>query len=189
MRKGVRLGVDVGSVRVGLATSDPHGLIATPVATLRRDRRSGHDLDQVVAEVVEREALEVLVGLPRSLSGREGPAAGLARDYAEQLVARLQAAGLATPVRMVDERLSSVAAHRSLRESGMSGRRQRTVVDQVAAVVLLQAALDGERSQGAPSADLIERVPSGDGGRPGQNGHIDPDGGAHHHGTSTTRPI
>jgi putative holliday junction resolvase len=159
-RRGVRLGVDVGAVRVGLASSDPHGVLATPVETLRRDVVAGTDLDRVVAEVVSREAIEVAVGLPRSLSGREGPAAQSARAYAEQLVGRLRAAGLPTPVRLVDERLSTVAAHRSLRESGMAGRKQRAVVDQVAAVVLLQAALDGERATGEPSGELVEQVPS-----------------------------
>lgn len=155
MRRGVRLGVDVGSVRVGLAASDPSGLLATPVATLARDVARGTDQERVVDEVAEREALEVLVGLPRSLSGREGPAAAAARAYAEQLAARL-----AVPVRLVDERLSTVAAHRSLRESGVKGRKQRTVVDQVAAVVLLQAALDGERVRGEAPGELVERVPS-----------------------------
>lgn len=159
-RRGVRLGVDVGAVRVGLAASDPHGILATPVETLRRDATAGSDLDRVVREVAEREAITVYVGLPRSLSGAEGRAAGLAREYAGQLAARLQAAGTSVPVRLVDERLSTVAAHRSLRDAGMAGRKQRAVVDQAAAVVFLQAALDAERSSGAAAGEQVDPVPS-----------------------------
>ncbi|GAB3589066.1 Holliday junction resolvase RuvX [Angustibacter peucedani] len=165
-RRGVRLGVDVGAVRVGLAASDPSGFLATPVETLARDVDGRADQDRVVREVVEREVLEVCVGLPRSLSGREGPAATAARAWAEQLVQRLAAAGLDVPVRLVDERLSTVAAHRSLRESGVKGRKQRAVVDQVAAVVLLQAALDAERASGAAPGEQVEQVPSTRGGGP-----------------------
>jgi putative Holliday junction resolvase len=141
-------------VRVGLAASDPHGVLATPVETLARDTSHADvpsDLRRIADEVAERDVLEVLVGLPRSLSGGEGPAAAAARDYATRL------AGLVdVPVRMVDERLSTVAAHRSLREAGMKGRKQRAVVDQVAAVVLLQNALDAERSTGSPPGQPVE---------------------------------
>jgi putative Holliday junction resolvase len=159
-RRGVRLGVDVGAVRVGLAASDPHGILATPVETLRRDVSAGSDLDRIVREVGEREAIGVYVGLPRSLSGAEGRAAGLAREYAGQLAARLRAAGSSVPVRLVDERLSTVAAHRSLRDAGVAGRQQRAVVDQAAAVVLLQAALDAERTAGAAAGEQVDPVPS-----------------------------
>jgi len=174
VRRGVRLGVDVGSVRVGLAASDPGGLLATPVETLRRDARDGSDLARIAAEVVEREALEVLVGLPRSLSGREGPAAEAARAYAGLLAERV-----AVPVRLVDERLSTVAAHRSLRSSGVKGRKQRAVVDQVAAVVLLQAALDTERSTGQAPGEPVPPLPSGrSGGRVDHDGRPTATGGA-----------
>jgi putative Holliday junction resolvase len=159
-RRGVRLGVDVGAVRVGLAASDPHGILATPVETLRRDATSGTDLDRIVHEVAEREAIEVYVGLPRSLSGVEGRAAQLARVYAGQLASRLKAAGSSVSVRLVDERLSTVAAHRSLRDAGMAGRKQRSVVDQAAAVVFLQAALDAERATGAATGEQVDPVPS-----------------------------
>ena len=178
VRRGVRLGVDVGSVRVGLAASDPSGLLATPVETLARDPRGGADLRRIAAEVAERDALEVLVGLPRSLSGREGPAAETARGYATRLAARLP-----VPVRLVDERLSTVAAHRSLRESGVKGRKQREVVDQAAAVVLLQAALDTERSTGKAPGELVRPLRSagsGDqgGGTGGHDGRPTATGGA-----------
>src|SRR5680860_570490 len=142
MRTGVRLGVDVGSVRVGLAASDPGGVLATPVETIERDRESGADLGVIEAVVDERHVLEVVVGLPRSLSGREGPAALGAREYAVALAARISP----TPVRLIDERLTTIDAHRQLRDSGMAGRDQRAVVDQAAAVLILQAALDAERA-------------------------------------------
>ena len=144
MRPGVRVGVDVGSVRVGVATCDPDGLIATPVATVR-------EVLEVAAIVAELGAMEVVVGLPRSLSGEEGPAAEAARKYAAVLAARVAPVG----VRLFDERLTTVDAHRTLRESGVAGRRQRAVVDQAAAVLILQAALDTERGTGHPPGEPV----------------------------------
>jgi putative Holliday junction resolvase len=148
----VRLGVDVGSVRVGLAASDPSGMLATPVRTVPRDP-SGQDadLEEIAGAVAEHEALEVLVGLPRTLAGEEGPAAAQARQYARRLAVRIAPVG----VRLVDERLTTVDAHRSLRESGVGGRRQRAVVDQAAAVLILQAGLDAERTTGRPPGELV----------------------------------
>ncbi|WP_180359680.1 MULTISPECIES: Holliday junction resolvase RuvX [Miniimonas] len=145
MRRGVRVGVDVGSVRVGVARSDPDGLIATPVETVRRT--PGQDGSARVVEIVrEFDAVEVVVGLPRSLDGRERAAAGLARGYA-RTIARAVAP---VPVRLVDERFSTSTAQRAMTASGRRARDQRSVVDQVAAVVILQAALDLERSTGTP---------------------------------------
>ncbi|MHB8274180.1 MAG: Holliday junction resolvase RuvX [Dermatophilaceae bacterium] len=153
MRPGIRLGVDVGSVRVGLAASDPGGVLATPVETIERDLESGADLGVIAAVVLERHVLEVVVGLPRSLSGDEGPAALGARAYAAALAARISP----TPVRLVDERLTTIDAHRQLRDSGMAGRAQRAVVDQAAAVLILQAALEAERSSGLAAGELVGR--------------------------------
>jgi putative holliday junction resolvase len=152
----VRLGVDVGSVRVGLAASDPSGLIASPVETLRRDRTEGSDLRRIVSEIAERDAVEVVVGLPVSLSGREGPAAAAVRDYAADLAGR----AAPVPVRLVDERLSTVSAHQALTASGRSGRRHREVVDQVAAVLILQTALDAERATGRPPGSTVDPGPA-----------------------------
>lgn len=146
----MRVGVDVGSVRVGVATCDPAGLIATPVQTLRRGKG---DLDAVRDLVAEREAVEVVVGLPTTLAGRHGPAAEAAQAYAEQLAGCVD-----VPVRLVDERLSTVGAQRDLRASGVDTRRGRSVVDQAAAVIILQGALDAERSTGAPPGRVVERV-------------------------------
>ncbi len=152
MRPGVRLGVDVGSVRVGVAASDPSGVLAAPVATIARDTSDvGTDRHELATLARERGALEIVVGLPRSLSGKEGEAARLARAYATDLVRLVTP----TPVRLVDERLTTVAAHRKLRESGMAGRSHRAVVDQAAAVLILQSALDAERMAGRAPGELV----------------------------------
>ena len=151
MRPGIRLGIDVGSVRIGIAASDPGGVLATPVATIARDVDSAADQVLIAAAVLEREAIEVVVGLPRSLSGGEGPAAQGVRTYATALAARISP----TPVRLVDERLTTIDAHRMLRDSGMAGPAQRAVVDQAAAVLILQAALDVEKSSGLPPGELV----------------------------------
>ena len=155
VRPGVRLGVDVGTVRVGVAVSDPGGVLATPHATLRRTwpdpAVAKDDVAEIVALGAERDAIEVIVGLPRSLSGDEGPSAEAARQYAAELARRVAPVS----VRLVDERLTSVSAHRALRDSGVAGRRQRAVVDQAAAVLILQAALDEERSSGRPPGEPV----------------------------------
>lgn len=156
MRPGVRLGVDVGTVRVGVAVSDPRGVLASPHATLRRSWPAEDDAEDDIATIaalaVEREAIEIVVGLPRSLSGGEGAAAGAARQYAAELARRVSPVG----VRLVDERLTSVDAHRVLRHSGVDGRRQRAVVDQAAAVLILQAGLDEERGSGRPPGEPVK---------------------------------
>jgi len=172
--RGPRLAVDVGSVRVGLAASDPDGLIATPVATLARDnakRPAGQlssDIAAIVDEARDRCVALVYVGLPRHLSGAEGAASQAARAYA---VALAHAVAPVT-VRLVDERMSTVTAHQALQASGRSGRRQRQVVDQAAAVVILQSALDTERATGRRPGEKVEvdlgaRGPSAHGGTAG----------------------
>ncbi len=138
---GVRIGVDVGTVRVGVAASDPSGVLASPVTTLARDPRGAADLDKLARLVAEREAVEVVVGLPRSLSGKSGPAARSAREYAEALATRVHP----VPVRLSDERLTTVAATRRLAEGGIRGRKGRQVVDRSAAVLILQGWLDAAR--------------------------------------------
>ena len=150
----MRVGVDVGSVRVGVATCDPAGLIATPVETLRRGRG---DLNALSRLVTEREAIEVVVGLPTTLAGRHGAAAEAAQAYAEAV-----AGAVAVPVRLVDERLSTVGAQRDLRASGVDTRRGRSVIDQAAAVIILQAALDAERRSGTAPGRLVGRTPATD---------------------------
>ncbi|WP_338403713.1 Holliday junction resolvase RuvX [Cellulosimicrobium arenosum] len=153
--RGARLAVDVGTVRVGLAASDPDGLVATPVETLARDARAGAavpaDVARLAAEVDERGAQVVYVGLPRHLSGSEGSAAEDARAYAAK-VARVIAP---VPVFLVDERMTTVSAHQALHAAGRGSRRHRSVVDQAAAVIILQSALDGERGAGARAGERV----------------------------------
>ena len=145
------MGVDVGLVRVGVALCDPDGILATPLTTLRRDPdpRKGFDVKLLAGLVQEHDVVAVYVGLPRSLDGGENASTAMARDYAEALVRRLRVKGREVPVRLVDERLSTVDAHRVLLAAGISRRDHMDKVDQVAAATILQSALDRARSTGA----------------------------------------
>lgn len=149
MREGVRLGVDVGSVRIGVARSDPAGMLATPVETVRR--RHGEDLDRIAEIAAQHEAVEIVVGIPTSLSGGEGPSARAARDFAIALAEKVRP----LVVRLVDERFSTVTAERTLQGRGVRGTARRGVIDQEAAVVILQAALDAERSSGNVPGEIV----------------------------------
>ncbi|HYI52247.1 MAG TPA: Holliday junction resolvase RuvX [Microbacterium sp.] len=146
-RRGVRLGVDVGKARVGVARCDPDGMLATPVETVARDEAS---IDRIVALAREYDASELLVGLPLNMRGEDTASTTDAREFAAAL-----AAASARPVRLVDERLSTVSAHAALRDSGRTQRKSRSIVDQVAAVVLLQHALDVEKSTGRPAGSPV----------------------------------
>jgi len=139
MRSGVRIGIDVGTVRIGVARSDFHGMLATPVETVAR---GADDIDRIKALVAELDAFELIVGLPLALSGRQTASTDDALKFADRL-ARV----LSIDVRLVDERLSTVSAQAALRTSGRSTRTSRPVIDQVAAVIILQHALDLERSR------------------------------------------
>jgi putative Holliday junction resolvase len=149
MRSGVRVGIDPGDARIGVAVSDPTGFLATPLETVRRGKG---DLRRIERLVAEAEAVEVVVGLPRSLSGAEGPAAAKVREFAAGLARRIAP----VPVRLCDERLTTVSAESILREQGRSGARRRAVVDQAAAVLILQTALDTERGSGRVPGELVE---------------------------------
>ncbi|WP_432954304.1 Holliday junction resolvase RuvX [Micromonospora haikouensis] len=143
---GVRLGVDVGQVRVGVARSDPHGVLATPLVTLARDLTAAEDavpgdMAELVALIAEHECVEVVVGLPVNLSGQHGPAARNVKAYADRLADVIAP----VPVTLTDERMSTVVASRRLSERGVRGKRQRAVVDQAAAVEILQSWLDAQR--------------------------------------------
>ena len=146
-RRGVRLGIDVGTARVGVARCDADGLLAVPVETVARSEAS---VSRIAELATEYDAFEVLVGLPISLSGGETASTADARAFAAEL-----AAATGRPVRLVDERLSTVSAHAALREAGRSQRSSRRMVDQVAAVVLLQQAVDVEKSTGTPTGALL----------------------------------
>lgn len=141
-RRGVRLGIDVGKARVGVARSDPDGLLATPVETVARDKRS---IARIVVLAGEHDAYEIMVGLPTNLRGEDTASTADARAFASELATASE-----RPVRLVDERLSTVSAHSALRNAGRNQRNSRSIVDQVAAVVLLQHALDVEKSTGRP---------------------------------------
>lgn len=180
--RGARLGVDVGMARIGLAASDPDGLVATPVETVPRvlapggkggsgkgsggksgksARGTTADVARIVAEVEERFAAVVYVGLPRHLSGKEGAATADARSFAARLVVALAAAGETAAgdvaeVRLVDERMTTVSAHQALHAAGRKTKRHRSVIDQAAAVIILQSALDAERAKGERAGELVE---------------------------------
>ncbi len=151
-RRGTRLGIDVGRARVGVARCDPDGLLATPVETVLRDKKS---VGRVLTLAEEHAAVEILVGLPLNMRGEDTASTVDAREFAEAI-----AAASDVPVRLVDERLSTVSAHAALRESGRSQRSSRSIVDQVAAVVLLQQALDVEKSTGRPPGTPVSQEPA-----------------------------
>ena len=146
--RGRRLGVDVGKVRVGVAISDPDGILATPVATVARDLSAEPDkvpgdMVEIVRLMTDHDVVQIIVGLPVQLSGTEGAAAIDIRAYSE----RLAKAVWPVPIALADERMSTVVATRRLAERGVRGRRQRAVVDQAAAVEILQSWLDAQRRQ------------------------------------------
>ncbi|MEV4478083.1 Holliday junction resolvase RuvX [Micromonospora coxensis] len=146
MSRGVRLGVDVGQARVGVSRSDPHGILATPLVTLSRDLTAEpdavpSDMTELAHLVTEHEAVEVVVGLPVNLAGKLGPAAQHVTAYATRLADVIAP----VPVALTDERMSTVVASRRLAERGVRGKRQRAVVDQAAAVEILQSWLDAQR--------------------------------------------
>ncbi|WP_329320285.1 Holliday junction resolvase RuvX [Streptomyces sp. NBC_01262] len=153
MRRGRRLAIDVGDARIGVASCDPDGVLATPVETV-----PGRDIPAAqrrLAEIVaEYEPIEVVVGLPRSLSGSEGPAAVKVRAFTQD-VAKIIAP---VPVRLVDERMTTVTATHGLRASGVKAKKGRAVVDQAAAVVILQSALEAERVSGKAPGESVEPI-------------------------------
>ncbi|MDN4486717.1 Holliday junction resolvase RuvX [Demequina sp. SYSU T00039] len=138
MRRGVALSVDVGTVRIGVAASDPDRLMAFPVDTVQRGKG---DVARVAAIAEERSATAIFVGLPRKLSGQEGASAADARGFAEALVELVDGS-----VRLIDERFSTATASQAMRSAGRDARRQRTVIDQAAAVVILENAMDVDKN-------------------------------------------
>lgn len=159
---GARLAVDVGTVRIGVAVSDPRRTLAIPLDTVGR-AKDGSDLRALAGIAAEREVDDVVVGLPISLSGQEGPAAASVREFAQRLADALAP----LPVLLVDERHTTTSAHQALHAAGRPGRRHRTVVDRTAAAILLQTVLDAETGSAAegPSGGrtLGETVPPRDG--------------------------
>jgi putative Holliday junction resolvase len=151
MRRGVRLALDWGDARIGVAASDPDGVLAYPATTVQA---GAGEIDQLAAVVADYEPIEVLVGFPRSLSGGEGPAATKARERAKRL-----AGVIGVPVRLVDERLTTVTASQRLHEGGKRAREQRELIDAAAAVAILEQALAFEQSQEKPAGELVSGDP------------------------------
>lgn len=150
MRPGVRVGIDVGTVRIGVARSDRDGLLATPVQTVQRTNEK--HVAELVSIITELDAVEVIIGLPLSLSGARTASTEDALTVARELALQTD-----VPCRLIDERLTTVTAHSALRAAGKKQKQTRTVIDQVAAVMILQHALDSERSSGnLPGTELSE---------------------------------
>jgi putative Holliday junction resolvase len=148
MRRGRRLGVDVGDARIGVAVSDPDGILATPVETVAAGPGA---VARLAVLAREHEVLECIVGLPMGLSGREGPAALKVRAFCAELAAAVDP----VPIRLFDERMSTISADAMLRHSGRSARGKRSIIDQAAATVILQTALDSERTRGSAPGESI----------------------------------
>jgi putative Holliday junction resolvase len=146
VRTGVRLGVDVGKARIGIARSDFHGILATPVETVAR---GAGDVERIGELVAEFDVFELIVGLPLSLSGNPTASTDDATGFASLLASRTK-----LPVRLVDERMTTVSAQAALHASGRNARQSRSVIDQVAAVIIVQHALDFERSAGTPPGEI-----------------------------------
>ena len=134
------LALDVGERRIGVAISDPTGLLATPVTTIHRSREAG-DIDEVLRLATENDVEQIVVGLPIELSGRKGRQAGRVAAFARNLADRT-----AVLVETADERYSTVEAERRLRESGVQPSRDKARIDAAAAVVILQSYLDARRA-------------------------------------------
>jgi putative Holliday junction resolvase len=149
MRHGVRIAIDFGTARVGIAKSDPSGMLASPY------RVEPYSDDETVAAAIsaiasEYEALEIVIGLPVNLSGAVAEAGIRVKDFAHAVVAKTD-----IPVRLVDERLTTAAARKQLQAAGYSTRTDKHLIDAAAAVILLEDALEAERRQGIAPGELV----------------------------------
>ena len=151
LRPGARLGIDVGRARIGVARCDPSVILAVPVETVPRSAEGEDgDVRRILEIAAEYDAIELVVGNPLSLSGQ----ATASTEDAIAFAGRLAAAG--AHVRLVDERMSTVSAQQALRSAGKSSRKQRPIIDQAAAVIILQHAIDAERASGtAPGRTFL----------------------------------
>jgi putative Holliday junction resolvase len=156
-RRGIRIGLDVGSVRVGVARTDPDGILAVPVATVKR-KAGGQDLRELAALITEYEPVEIVVGLPVTLRGEAGAAVEAALSYAYELHDTLKGNFQPVPIRLIDERMSTMQATRNLQAAGRDSRQGRTVVDQAAAVIIVQQAVDQERATGIAPGRLMDVI-------------------------------
>ncbi len=158
MRAGVRLGIDVGKARIGVARCDLHGMLATPLETVQRSSSGDADVRRILALADEHGAIELIVGMPLGLSGHRTPSTDDAEGFAARLADALRSAGgepAGAEVRLVDERLSTVSAQGQLRQAGRKTKQSRSIIDQAAAVVILQHALDMERARGEAPGTVV----------------------------------
>lgn len=151
----MRIGIDYGKSRIGVAVTDPSGKICFPHTTLKFSAYGTH-IDEILDLVAERQAIEVVIGMPKHLSGAEGASAQLVRDFAAELAAEL--AGEASPVRvcLVDERLSTNQAHAGLANMGIDNRQRKDKVDQLAAAIILENAVEAEFITGNPPGEQVK---------------------------------
>jgi putative Holliday junction resolvase len=151
MEKGRRLAIDVGTVRIGLAICDPDGILSSPLAALARSQDLSETLQIVSDLVTEHNAIEVYVGDPISLSGGQSASTRDAREFAEKLADLISA-----PIRLVDERLTTVTASAKLRVSGKDARQSKSLIDSASAVEILEQALATLRVSGKAPGRQVE---------------------------------
>jgi len=143
MITGVRIALDVGSVRIGVAKCNAEGLLATPLTTISAGPEA---VDQVLDLLMEHQAICVYIGKPISLAGKDTASTQSAIEFAKEVAALLKDSD--TKVRLIDERLSTVSAQRGMHEAGRNVKQSRDAIDQAAAVVILEHALASERNSG-----------------------------------------
>lgn len=151
MRLGRRIAIDVGKVRVGVAASDLHGILASGLATLNRANSTDELVSRIVSLIQEVEPIDIYVGLPVSMSGAETESTRDALD-----IARAISLATSIPVRLIDERLTTVSATSALRLSGRDSKSGRQIIDQVAATIILEQALASEKKSGVTPGTAIE---------------------------------
>lgn len=153
MRSGRRLAIDVGKVRIGVAASDFHGIIASGLETIQRSE----DISKTVADLVKIieavEPIEIYVGLPISMSGSSNQSSQDAVSFAKALAEKVSVS-----IRLIDERLSTVTASNALRTSGRDSKSGRKIIDQIAASVILEQALDTEKLTGLTPGLALEDI-------------------------------
>lgn len=154
MTLGARLGIDVGKARVGVARCDSARILEVPVETVARDHAGTSDLDRIAVIALEYHVVDIVVGLPISLSGEETPSTRDAREFASRLADAVHSEGIS--VRLVDERLSTVSAQAQLHSAGRNTKTSRQIIDQAAAVLILQHANTADKNSGSPGGTLVE---------------------------------
>ena len=146
MDRGSRLAIDVGTVRIGLAVSDPDSILSTPLPALIRSKLLTETLQEILSLISDNGVIEVYVGDPLSLSGEETASTQDARQFANQL-----AELTSVPVRLVDERLTTVTASSKLRLNGLNAKAAKDLIDSASAVEILEQALNVSKKSGKPA--------------------------------------